>query len=146
VNSEGNTTSRIGSSSANAWGVVWRFAAVLGGLYAVATLTCGVIRIVNPPTKTYRFVFPEGAHGKFVLRCLVPGAPPLHFEDGFRLVRFHPGVRTIDTSDEYVFGNEWFREEHFVEGNAGRKAVDGLDCQPSPSLQHVRVDVTCELP
>lgn len=102
--------------------------------------------MVNPPRKTYRFVFPEGAHGTFVLRCLVPGAPPLRFEDGFRLVRFEAGVQTVDTSDEYVFGNEWYVEEHFVEGRSGRTKVDGMYCRPAPSLEHVRVDVTCKLP
>ncbi len=28
---------------------------------------------VNPPRKTYRFVVPQGAHERFLLRCLVPG-------------------------------------------------------------------------
>jgi len=46
-------------------------------------------------------------------------------------------VLTVDTSDEYVFGNEWYVEEHFVEGRSGRTKVDGMYCRPSPSLEHV---------
>lgn len=109
------------------------------------SLTCAFIRTVNPPRKTYRFIFPEGARGEFVLRCLVAGAPPLPWEDGFRLVRFEPGTRTLETQDEYVFGNEYFREEHFVAGAAGRKPIT-VDCIPSPSMQGERVDATCRLP
>jgi len=122
-----------------------RFAALVVALFVVTVLIFGVVHVVNPPRRTYRFVVPEGAHGRFLLRCFVPTAPPLPIEDGFRLVRFGPGSRVIDTSDEYIFGNEWYREEHFVEGNRGRRNVD-IYCHPFPSMQHVRVDVTCDFP
>ncbi len=116
-------------------------AAALGASEAV----CIAIRVVNPPTKTYRFVFPEGANGEYVLRCLVDGAASLPREDGFRLVRFGPQQRVIDTRDEYVFGNEWYEEQRLVEGSRGRRKVDAT-CRSVPSLAQVRVDVTCNVP
>lgn len=118
---------------------------VVGALVALASATCAVVHIVNPPRKTYRYVVPEGMHGKFLLRCSVPGAPPLPLEDGYRLVRFDATSRTVDTADEYVFGNEWYDEQHLVAGLSGRRKVDA-DCRPFPSMEHVRVDVTCVFP
>ena len=97
--------------------------------------------------KTYRFVFPEGASGRYVLRCQVPGAPPLPGEDAFRLVRFGPGVRTIETSDAYVWGNEWFVEEHFVEGATTRRRIELArgSCDPYPWNGRPPHEVVCEL-
>jgi hypothetical protein len=65
-----------------------------------------LIPVINPPPKTYRFVFPAGTQrtrdmtdSGFVLRTMVPRAPPLPREDGFRLVRFDLS-KSIDTSEE----------------------------------------------
>ena len=107
--------------------------------------TCFVIRAVNPPTKTYRWIFPDTMHGEFLLRCKVPGAPTLPLEDGFRLVRFSPGLPSLDTADDYVFGNEYFEEEFYTESALGRHRATAT-CRPSPSLEHVRVDVRCTFP
>jgi hypothetical protein len=119
---------------------------ILAGVFVVAQLTCWGIAFVNPPQKTYRWVVPETMHGEFVLRCLVPGAPPLPVESGFRLVRFGNGVRVVDTADEYVFGNEYFREEFYADGPEGLRRVKGVDCSVTRSEQHVRVDVRCTIP
>lgn len=115
------------------------------GLLLLMQLACEVIKLVNPPMKKYRYVFPDGAHGKYVVRFLVEGAPPLPTEDGYRLVRFTPALRTIDTSDEYIFGGEWSHSEQFAEAASGRRRVE-IPCQPSHSVEHIRLDVTCDLP
>lgn len=109
-----------------------------------------LLPIINPPPKTYRFVFPAGTQrtrdmtdSGFVVRTMVPGAQPLPREDGFRLVRFDLS-KTIETSEEYFFGNEYFREETYIISSDGhRKEVDGISCICIPSVEHVPARVTC---
>lgn len=125
--------------------LLWTIGIVLALVIAFLFL----LPILNPRPKTYRFVFPAGitrtlsmTDSGFVMRTMVPGAPPLPREDGFRLVRFDQ-PRTIDTSEEYVFGHEWFREEVYIVDQTGRRKLDGIGCMASPSLEHYPVQVTC---
>jgi hypothetical protein len=99
----------------------------------------------SPRKKTYRWFFSDGPTGEYVARFMVPGAPALPVEDGFRVVRFPPGTRSVDTGDEYVFGNEYFREEYFLIVDGTRREIKAR-CQPRPSLEHVRVDARCSFP
>jgi hypothetical protein len=74
---------------------------------------------------------------------MVPGATSLPREDGFRLVRFDLS-RTIETSEEYFFWNEYFREEHYIlSRNGERQKADGIGCICIPSVEHVSARVTC---
>lgn len=129
---------------------VFKAAWLVGGVIALAVALLFLIPVINPPPKTYRFVFPAGtqrtlemADSRFVLRTMVPGAPPLPREDGFRLVRFDLS-RSIDTSEECVFGSEYFREERYVLSKDGhRQKDDGIHCICIPSVEHVPAAVTC---
>jgi hypothetical protein len=124
---------------------------IVGSVFALVLLISVLLPIINPPPKTYRYVFPAGVtktqlttESGFLLRTKIPGAPSLPREDGFRLVRFDQAPN-IDTSDEYVFGHEWFREEVYVVDEAGhRKELTGVYCTPTPSLAHYPVKVTCD--
>ena len=126
--------------------ILWVGAAAVVLLIAFVFL----IPLINPPPKTYRFLFPAAAQGTassgeggFVLRTLVGGAPLLPREDGFRLVRFDRS-KSINTSEEYVWGNEYFREEYYIVSSDGRRQkTDRMRCSPYPSLEHVPVTVTC---
>ena len=123
---------------------------LVGGVIALAAGLLFLIPVINPPPKTYRFVFPAGTQrthfmtdSGFVMRTMVAGAPPLPREDGFRLVRFDLS-RSIDTSEEYVFGHEYLREETYVLSSDGhRQKGDGISCMCSPSVEHVPAMVTC---
>ncbi len=45
--------------------------------------------------------------------------------------------RVLETSEEYVFGNEWFIEDHQVAEPTGRREVlRDVDCRPIPALEH----------
>jgi len=124
------------------WGSVAAIALVIVAIFVVYY----VIPFFNPPPKTYRYVFPanfatSGAT-TFVLRTMVPGAQPLPREDGFRLVHFDR-AQSIDTSEEYVFGNEYFREEYYVVDQGRRRQVEGISCTPHQSVEHRAVEVAC---
>ena len=126
--------------------ILWTIASAVVLMIAAGFL----IPVINPPPKTYRFLFPAGTRrtldmreSAFLLRTMGPGAPLLPREDGFRLVRFDR-AKSIDTSEEYVFGNEYFREEIYIVSTDGRREeADRIWCTPAPSLQHVPAVVTC---
>jgi len=124
------------------WGTVAAIALLIVGICVVYY----VIPIFNPPPKTYRYVFPADFATRrettFVLRTMVPGAPPLPREDGFRLVRFDR-AQSIDTSEEYEFGSEYFREEYYVVDGERRRKLDDVDCRPSHSVAHRPLAVIC---
>ncbi|MCD8548447.1 MAG: hypothetical protein LRY38_08565 [Aeromonadaceae bacterium] len=72
----------------------------------------------NTP-KRDRYLIPEGYAGWLCVTYSVAGAPPLKFEDGFRLVKFSPsGV--VATSTEGMPGK--YKDEFwFYEGNRLRQ-------------------------
>lgn len=127
-------------------------AGAVGAVVALVVILLFLIPVINPPPKTYRFVFPAGTQrtrdmtdSGFALRTMVPGAPPLPREEGFRVVRFDVSPM-IETSEEYVFGQEYFREEHYIVSASGkRQKFDGIGCICIPSVEHVPAQVTCNV-
>jgi hypothetical protein len=132
------------------WVVMRALLGIVGALVALLLAFFFLLPIINPPPKTYRFVFPAEtrrtenvSNSAFRLRTMIPGAPTLPREEGFRLVTFDQS-NPVDTSEEYVFGHEYFREEHYILSVDGaRRKADGIWCTPTPSVEHVPVVVSC---
>jgi hypothetical protein len=119
----------------------------------VLGLVLSVSDVISPSPTIYRYYFPVGTKttasvvdGKFRVRSMVQGAPPLPKESGVSIVRFDRS-REIETSDEHIWGHSGggLPTSHFFVALPDGGWVESKDirCNCVPAAEHVPTVVTC---